>query len=435
MKLTIQKLYPKGDGGSFNESRHRRGTVYCPLCSTSTDATLRKKIRCKRLKIPKGLASHFNEKHTIETMMTKRIDGNEIEHEKRFVLESLNDLVKRWTKYTSSVKSLSFRTMPADVRGCFLRRWIQRNDRKMTWEEYCIRLVRAVEESVDDSQGRRRDYASTLPPLHALAAEPSSTWSDFDERLNDMDKGNKEIRLKYLLAGDRNGSTCLHWAGGTGRCEFVDRIIEEIRRLDDSTLSTYSKSVASKSTRGRDGRTFVHFAARHGRTTLIDRVLTHPKVYAPFYPEGVGADAPGNEGTTPLMLAAYGGHLETTRYLVEIRAADVRRRNKWGCSVAHFCALRSSLDMTNMIRYLYRRGVDFTAQQSNGHTPIHKACLKGNSETVRCIFNIMNEAQRLLIARSRDQDGKRPSEVWTTTTKERDSASTDFVRWLTSIGW
>eukprot|EP00976_Prorocentrum_cordatum_P081307 1184347-Prorocentrum_minimum.AAC.2 len=79
----------------------------------------------------------------------------------------------------------------------------------------------------------------------------------------------------------------------------------------------------------RDGRGAAHWAARHGRA----EVLVYLLVYL-----GMDPDARTANGTTALMLAAYGGHTSAMDALLAHGAA-LHARNAWDCDAGHFAAM------------------------------------------------------------------------------------------------
>ena len=425
MMITVKSIYPSGKPLSFRKTK-----IYCPLCSTNPK--VRRKVRWRCVKIPRGLTAHINLVHAIEPDVERSKEKEEeadVERSKEEKDKSFTDLVRNWYNYTSSnTTKVMERTMPISMVGSFLNYYDGKD-----WKGYCVELVRAVESFVakrTSSEEMTGDsYEKSLPPLHAIASCAESDVTRFVECLNAT---TKENRLNALLSTDRNGSLCLHWAGGCGNRVLVDYIINEIRRHDDRDLSAYHRVVTSKSTRGVDGRNFLHFAARHGRDGLLDHVLENAKDYSPFYvvPHGDKsiADSPGNEGTTLLMLASYGCHLSTVKLLIEKYGANVNSRNKWGCSAAHFVSLcNSRCDTTSVVRYLYQKGADFMSVQSNGHTPAHKASLKGNEHTIKAIYSILNPSERRKLSSLRDNDDNTVSELW--------SGHDTFRKWLISVGW
>lgn len=76
----------------------------------------------------------------------------------------------------------------------------------------------------------------------------------------------------------------------------------------------------------RDGRGPAHWAARHGHTEVLNRLLEWDG--APF---GT-ANARTTNGTTMLMLACFGGHVETAKALIRA-GARLDDRNAWDCDV------------------------------------------------------------------------------------------------------
>ena len=76
----------------------------------------------------------------------------------------------------------------------------------------------------------------------------------------------------------------------------------------------------------RDGRGPAHWAARHGRTAVLSRLLQWQG--APF---GT-ANTRTTNGTTMLMLASFGGHVETAKTLLRA-GARLQDRNAWDCDV------------------------------------------------------------------------------------------------------
>jgi ankyrin repeat protein len=83
----------------------------------------------------------------------------------------------------------------------------------------------------------------------------------------------------------------------------------------------------------RDGRGPAHWAARHGHTAVLSRLLEWDG--APF---GT-ANARTTNGTTMLMLACFGGHVETAKALIRA-GARLDDRNAWDCDVVCTAQLR-----------------------------------------------------------------------------------------------
>eukprot|EP00747_Dinoflagellata_sp_TGD_P156645 gnl/TRDRNA2_/TRDRNA2_177679_c2_seq1.p1 gnl/TRDRNA2_/TRDRNA2_177679_c2~~gnl/TRDRNA2_/TRDRNA2_177679_c2_seq1.p1 ORF type:complete len:154 (+),score=33.00 gnl/TRDRNA2_/TRDRNA2_177679_c2_seq1:145-606(+) len=87
------------------------------------------------------------------------------------------------------------------------------------------------------------------------------------------------------------------------------------------------------------------------------------------------------------MFAAFGGHVEAVALLVEEFGADVSLCNGWGCDITHWAAMGGSLDICRWLAANCGEGsakpLDFTREQSEGHTALHKAAMKGKIDICR----------------------------------------------------
>lgn len=104
--------------------------------------------------------------------------------------------------------------------------------------------------------------------------------------------------------------------------------------------------------------------------------------FAELDPHLVNAYAP--DGFTPLGLAAYFGHEETVRLLLE-RGADVNTASKNSFKVAplHSSVARRSASIS---RLLVERGADVNARQQGGYTPLHEAAQNGDDVIVELLL-------------------------------------------------
>ena len=119
---------------------------------------------------------------------------------------------------------------------------------------------------------------------------------------------------------DCHGASALDWAAGGGhlRC-----------------LQLLAPAAKGRQACRRDGRGPAHWAARNGHAETILWLLQHTSA--------LGAESPTGDGTTMLMLAAFGGHVEAAQLLVERFGAEVGRTNSWGCDAGHFAAMGGSV--------------------------------------------------------------------------------------------
>ena len=204
----------------------------------------------------------------------------------------------------------------------------------------------------------------------------------------------------------------IEWAGGAGNVEIVEYVLEA------------GIPISHNSGRKRDGKNLVHFAARNGRVAMVRYILGNIGRF------GIDSDTVTNDGTTALMLAAYGGSVETVRLLIDTFKCDVFRKNEWGCGVAHFIGISSETcdPDSSVIELLEEKGVDFEEKQDGGHTPVHKASMKGNGRVVKKLYDVLGkvEGARERMGKARDKDGKRASEL---------CKNEKLKEWMVKVGW
>ena len=149
---------------------------------------------------------------------------------------------------------------------------------------------------------------------------------------------------------DHHGSSALDWAAGSGHLECV------------KLLLPYGKGLQICR---RDGRGPLHWACRHGQLEMLQLLLE----------ASVGqVDHRAADGTTPLMLASFGNHVELMKALLDLRA-DLFAQNSWDCDAGHFAGLGGSIQAVEL---LTSRGLSLTRPQVSGHTVLHKAAERGH---------------------------------------------------------
>ena len=157
---------------------------------------------------------------------------------------------------------------------------------------------------------------------------------------------------------DRNGSSALDWAAGSGHLECV------------KLLLPYGKGLQLCR---RDGRGPVHWACRHGQLDMLQFLLEAKAGQV----EDRAAD-----GTTPLMLASFGNHVELMKALLDL-GADPEAQNSWDCDAGHFAGLGGSIEAVELLN---SRGLCLTRPQVSGHTVLHKAAERGHLSLVLYLF-------------------------------------------------
>eukprot|EP00927_Polykrikos_kofoidii_P045548 TRINITY_DN39566_c0_g1_i1.p1 TRINITY_DN39566_c0_g1~~TRINITY_DN39566_c0_g1_i1.p1 ORF type:complete len:639 (+),score=117.23 TRINITY_DN39566_c0_g1_i1:247-2163(+) len=168
---------------------------------------------------------------------------------------------------------------------------------------------------------------------------------------------------------DRHGASALDFAAGSGHVTALSALLPA--------------ALASGQRAGRrDGRTPLHWAARKGHADAVRFLLALPQTQAEQLLGPGGPDISAAEGTTPLMLAAFGNHVEVAKLLAsEEYGADLTRRNGWGCDVTHFAAMGDAIDTCRWLAALRddegHAAISFAREQKEGHTALHKAAMKG----------------------------------------------------------
>jgi ankyrin repeat protein len=266
---------------------------------------------------------------------------------------------------------------------------------------------------------------------------------------------------RWLSEGvDRHGSHAADWAAGANHVNVLMYLLNE-SKIDCKLVQ--SDRLVKPITHGtRGGRTVLHWAARNGAVDCVRFLLDHQqcRIHIPV-------DVPAGDGTTPLHLALYGAHLDVATLLVDA-GADLMCANQWGCGPAHWAAMAnrtSTIAVTNeskeqikviqpnhavnicdesdkspppalaAIQWVAKRlcltqrhgqtNTDDTktdsdynsmclftkllkTQQNGGHTPLHKAALKGNQQCCEYILKVCESPTALAIP---DAHGHLPSDV------------------------
>ena len=87
-------------------------------------------------------------------------------------------------------------------------------------------------------------------------------------------------------------------------------------------------------------------------------------------------------GWTVLRSAAYNGHTETAKMLIEA-GADVNAKNSSEQTALHLAALRGHTEIAKM---LIEAGADLNAKDNNGWTVLRSAAYNARTETVKMLI-------------------------------------------------
>eukprot|EP00658_Telonema_sp_P-2_P047228 TRINITY_DN3580_c0_g6_i1.p1 TRINITY_DN3580_c0_g6~~TRINITY_DN3580_c0_g6_i1.p1 ORF type:complete len:416 (-),score=61.25 TRINITY_DN3580_c0_g6_i1:121-1368(-) len=187
----------------------------------------------------------------------------------------------------------------------------------------------------------------------------------------------KHDSFRPLDCRDGHGATALDWAAGAGHLDCLKFCVESAQLQEHGAIPMHRLV-------RRDGRTALHWAARNGRTECVRWLMSEESGL------GLNVDSLTADGTTPLMLCCFGGTPECCRTLICELGANPLRENHWGCNCSHWAAMSEVGEMVSveMCRLLHDEvGVGFGKPQSEGHTPLDKAVLRGNSGVVRWLLS------------------------------------------------
>jgi ankyrin repeat protein len=152
-----------------------------------------------------------------------------------------------------------------------------------------------------------------------------------------------------------------------------EELFEAVRRGDASRVEGLLEKGADPNCRGENGLTPLHIAAKLGRVEIIRRLVT----------KGADPNARGRNSATPLHLAAESGQEEAARFLVEL-GADVNARDESGRTPLHYAAMAGH---SKMAMLLLERGADANAREwAQGDTPLHAAVAAGHVDVARLLL-------------------------------------------------
>lgn len=156
---------------------------------------------------------------------------------------------------------------------------------------------------------------------------------------------------------------------------FRQSSIAELIRLELTSLSVFEA------------------AAWGDEPACVNLLIDHPEL----------ADEVSPDGFTPLGLAAYFGHADVVKVLLDSGAdIDAKSRNNLGVAALHSALAGGFMDVAAL---LVERGADVSAQTAEGWTPLHYCADIGDQEFAS-----------LLIARGADpgiaaRDGRTPADL------------------------
>ncbi len=428
----------------------------------------------------RGLAAHLHAVHTpwnpgkVELKRRKALQRR-VENEQRLrELQNNKAMSSSEENVNRNTKRLKVYHCDSDsINNEVGEKWIPTDEDIKNWNERVMEIVSLVESeakknetrgkdlqifasnnkqsshnSVRGTNGRDREgkiclsYRESLHPFLAAAAEGDISAlqgfvnNDVERNSTEGTHGNKLQHVKGLLSlRDRNGSSAEHWAAGGGHIHCLSYLLdlrdaafaaslEEPSADADNLQNTSSETkfnTGKKIRRRRDGKTSLHYASRNGHNNCIDLLLSRP--------DALTVDVPSGDGTTPLHMACYGGHISTVKHLIEKHGANVHAVNEWKCGSGHWAAMslgNSGPDaMIELCNYLKLDcQVDFVARQKQGHTPLHKAASRKNRRVIEwmagkatiskdrdMVLPLFSDDEKATLGMV-DEGGNCPSDIW-----------------------
>jgi ankyrin repeat protein len=123
-----------------------------------------------------------------------------------------------------------------------------------------------------------------------------------------------------------------------------------------------------------DGTTPLHWAAYGGHLDVVKFLVEEVKM---------GPGEPNNLLVTPVHWAAVMGHRDVVDYLVSNGAA-IDARDNAGRSPLFAAASSGQLDVVD---YLLQNGADVNAADARGRTPLNEAMMRGQAEVVKMLID------------------------------------------------
>ena len=177
-----------------------------------------------------------------------------------------------------------------------------------------------------------------------------------------------------------SGCTALHWAAGNNQIAMLDYLIHH-RQVFTVDVPAVKKS---------RGRTALHYSCRNG-CLEASRWLVEKA--------DANVDPRAKHGVTPFQLAVWQNQLSICQWLVEEQGVDPCQVNDFDCGAVHWLGIcpqtrvnmEDGSDLLPLTKWLAKQpGIDFTMQQRQGHTPLHKAAWGGHLALIQYLRNDQN---------------------------------------------
>eukprot|EP00096_Caligus_rogercresseyi_P015490 TRINITY_DN791_c0_g1_i1.p1 TRINITY_DN791_c0_g1~~TRINITY_DN791_c0_g1_i1.p1 ORF type:complete len:374 (+),score=73.35 TRINITY_DN791_c0_g1_i1:239-1360(+) len=169
-----------------------------------------------------------------------------------------------------------------------------------------------------------------------------------------------------------------------------------LARTGDSESIKYLLSIRPESwrTRSTNGRTPLHTAALHGHSQLVER-LVHLYEF----------EEEDSTGSTPIMEAVRGGHLDVVKLLCYNDLIDTKTVDKMGRNYFCIAAHVGKLDILKYFALLIDPGAEFSKKSSSsGMSPLHWAASGGQ----RDVLDYLTRVVKRDVFEDPDDNGRTP---------------------------
>ncbi|XP_067623198.1 ankyrin-3-like [Eurosta solidaginis] len=188
-----------------------------------------------------------------------------------------------------------------------------------------------------------------------------------------------ELLLKHradVNAIDKDGTSLLHVAVKIGCLQIVDHLLKYGAYVNCMCTSRWKKGYAP-----------LHFAVEKGSKEVITLLLSR----------GANVDVKGEDGITPLHIAAKNGYIHIAEDLLKHGACTHSFTLKEGYTPMHFA---SKLGNEEAVKLFLNKGADINASTNGNLTPLHIATKTGHGLVVKLLL------QRGAKVDNQDKDGK-----------------------------
>ncbi|MBS9530973.1 MULTISPECIES: ankyrin repeat domain-containing protein [unclassified Wolbachia] len=140
---------------------------------------------------------------------------------------------------------------------------------------------------------------------------------------------------------------------------MINELFATVRSGDANQVADLINKGADVNARGNNGNTPLHLAALADELQVAEKLIEG----------GADVNAKNNHDATPLHWAALNQNVNIVEKLIE-KGANVNEKNKYDNVPLHYAAGYGSL---SVIEKLIEKGADINAKSSNGDTPLHLA--------------------------------------------------------------